>query len=72
MSSRSRSAWALTGIAVAIPLSGAGLVVAATSTYDYWLAPQPWIGWGLSLVCAGVVLTTCFGAILVTVGRRAA
>ncbi len=47
---------------------GAGLALvggSAIAAGDWWLAQQPWIGVGLTLLVAGLAMTAVFGALLV-------
>jgi hypothetical protein len=42
----------LIGLFVGLGLAGGSAVVAG----DWWLARQPWIGWGLALILAGLLV----------------
>jgi hypothetical protein len=55
------------GLALGLLVLLAGVVAAVGSALmagDWWLARQPWIGIGLTLLVAGLALTATFGLLL--------
>jgi len=57
--------WIGLGCGLAALASGSLLAVgSALAAGDWWLAREPWIGWGLALITVGLALTTTFGIVL--------
>ena len=55
------------GLVVGLAALAAGLVLvggSAIAAGDWWLAPQPWIGLGLTLLVVGLALTAVFALLL--------
>src|SRR3954464_1281809 len=62
--------WGRRGLIAGLVVTATGLLLtggSAVAAGDWWLARQPWIGAGLTLIVVGLAVAAAFAAVLVVV-----